>query len=100
MECNLRCKHCNCLVLTPNTGTKLSDHIDYLPLTENKDEKTEFKDWLQIADIFDFANVGFTRTVDSNIKYLTCADCERGPIGVQYLDKQQILVAVETLKAG
>ena len=67
-------------------------------MTDNKDDKKEFTNWLLIADMFDFYNVGFTRTVDSNVKYLTCADCERGPVGVQYLDKGLILVAVDTLK--
>lgn len=99
MDKKLRCTHCKCLVLCKNTGQLLTDCSDSLPLSENKDEKTEFTSWLKIADIFDFANVGFTKTVDANIKYLTCADCEKGPIGVQYLDKNMILVAVETLLA-
>ena len=32
--------------------------------------------------MFDFDNVGFSKTVD-DCKFLTCADCEIGPIGYQ-----------------
>ena len=99
MDCCLRCPHCNSLVLLKNTGT-LTDRVDSLPMSDSKEEQKEFTRWLKIADIFDFANVGFTKTVDANVKYLTCADCERGPLGVQYLDKQEIWVAVDTLKEG
>ena len=35
--------------------------------------------WL-VTDMFDFENVGFSKNVD-DIKYLICADCERGPVG-------------------
>ena len=31
--------------------------------------------------MFDFDNVGFSRTVEDGVKYLVCADCEMGPIG-------------------
>lgn len=33
-----------------------------------------------VDDIYTFENVGFSHTVGNN-KYLTCADCEAGPIG-------------------
>lgn len=33
-----------------------------------------------VKDMFTFQNVGFSNTVGNN-KYLTCADCEAGPIG-------------------
>lgn len=36
--------------------------------------------WL-VEDMFLFENVGFSKTVDQRVKYLICADCERGPIG-------------------
>jgi hypothetical protein len=34
-----------------------------------------------VEDMFDFENVGFTKPVEDGVKYLICADCERGPIG-------------------
>lgn len=33
-----------------------------------------------VNDMFTFQNVGFSNTVE-NTKYLTCADCDAGPIG-------------------
>lgn len=33
-----------------------------------------------VNDMYTFENVGFSHTVGNN-KYLTCADCEAGPIG-------------------
>ena len=38
--------------------------------------------WYRVDDMFDFDNVGFSKTVD-DCKFLTCADCEIGPIGYQ-----------------
>lgn len=35
--------------------------------------------WI-VNDMYTFENVGFSHTVGNN-KYLTCADCEAGPIG-------------------
>ena len=34
----------------------------------------------RVEDMFDFDNVGFTNTVGTT-KYLSCADCDVGPIG-------------------
>lgn len=36
--------------------------------------------WL-LTDMFHFENVGFSKTIEEKVKYLICADCERGPIG-------------------
>ena len=35
--------------------------------------------WL-VEDINNFENIGVSFKVD-NVKYLACADCERGPVG-------------------
>lgn len=45
--------------------------------------------WL-ITDIFNFDNVGVSHEVvrdGVSVKYLTCADCEMGPIGFYSIDK-------------
>jgi len=41
--------------------------------------------WI-VADQFDFENVGVSRPVTSNgsYRYLLCADCDLGPIGIRY----------------
>jgi hypothetical protein len=41
--------------------------------------------WL-LTDVFAFENIGFSKTVHETIKFLSCADCEVGPIGFQELN--------------
>lgn len=38
------------------------------------------KEFYHVKDMFIFENIGFSHQVD-NCKYLTCADCEAGPLG-------------------
>ncbi|KAI7872091.1 Mss4 protein-domain-containing protein [Spinellus fusiger] len=49
----------------------------------------------RLGDMMEFENIGFSKTVGS-IKYLSCADCDIGPLG--YHDKnepiQEYLVSV------
>ena len=47
--------------------------------------------------MFDFDNVGFSKTVD-DCKFLTCADCEIGPIGYQDLKTSKCYVALCRVK--
>lgn len=37
-----------------------------------------------------FENVGFSRDAADGKKYLLCADCELGPIGIQTLDGDKV----------
>lgn len=43
-------------------------------------DKENLNQFWMVADKYGFENVGFSNTV-SGLKYLTCADCEIGPIG-------------------
>jgi hypothetical protein len=49
--------------------------------------------------MYEFDNLGFSNTVGS-VKYLTCADCEIGPIGWHSLDTKKSYVAVGRVKHG
>jgi len=93
---------CKSIVLKPNTGT-LVQREDALPMA---DGETTFSSWVHVKDHMDFWNVGFLRdrseVADGQTrtkKYLICADCEYGPIGVQYIAEPgaPIYVAVDTL---
>ena len=54
--------------------------------------------WL-VRDMFHFENLGFSKTVDGKVKYLICADCERGPIGWHSLDNRtEFLIAAERVQ--
>lgn len=46
-----------------------------------------------VNDMYTFENVGFSNTVE-NTKYLTCADCEAGPIGYHDLTTKKSYVAL------
>ena len=47
--------------------------------------------------MFDFDNVGFSNTVGQT-KFLTCADCEIGPIGWHSLETKKSYVALKRVK--
>ena len=43
-------------------------------------EEEVIKDYWVVEDMYSFENVGFSNSV-AGVKYLSCADCEVGPIG-------------------
>eukprot|EP00127_Corallochytrium_limacisporum_P001424 Clim_evm46s55 gene=Clim_evmTU46s55 len=95
----LYCLHCPSRILRPNMASEASQSIALPKMTAKKKadntysvETDDITEWWQVPGIFDFENVGFAHTVD-NKKYLACADCEMGPIGVHLLDSNTILVA-------
>lgn len=74
-----------------------------LPLmTQKKAEVTtengeHLKDFWVVDDMFTFENIGFTHTVN-DIKYLSCADCERGPVGYHLLSTKKSYLALARVK--
>jgi hypothetical protein len=47
------------------------------PIKQDQDQPTHY--WT-IDDMMKFENIGFCKTVDG-IKFLSCADCDLGPLG-------------------
>lgn len=47
--------------------------------------------------MFTFQNVGFTNTVGEN-KYLTCADCDAGPIGYYNIPSKKSYIALSRVQ--
>ncbi|KAI8339168.1 Mss4-like protein, partial [Chlamydoabsidia padenii] len=80
---------CQCVILRKNTavlierdGSKLSLPETSLPVgssVDQENDKDETHFWC-LSDMMDFDNVGFSKTIGT-IKYLSCADCDIGPIG-------------------
>ncbi|KAI8088080.1 Mss4-like protein [Gilbertella persicaria] len=76
---------CQCVILRKNAatlverdGSKLSLPASSLPANSIlTDDDTHF--W-HVSNMMDFENVGFSTTIGT-IKYLSCADCDLGPIG-------------------
>ncbi|KAL6740795.1 hypothetical protein Aduo_014115 [Ancylostoma duodenale] len=87
-EQRLVCGICGSVVLLAGAG-RWSDREELLPLCrQQKDvatQKETVSGFWTVRNMYDFENVGFTNSVDG-MKYLTCADCEYGPIG--FLDTE------------
>ncbi|XP_066262458.1 guanine nucleotide exchange factor MSS4 homolog [Euwallacea similis] len=95
---SIKCKFCSSVILTPVTASFTS--IEYkLPLIkQTKDhganpETESMSSFWAVKDIYTFYNVGFSNTV-GNTKYLTCADCEAGPIGYHDIPSKISYVAL------
>ncbi|CAF0860873.1 unnamed protein product [Didymodactylos carnosus] len=92
------CLYCEDIILRPKTAKYEQKHI-LLPQMDMKKTSTPSSNgnsipinvndhlcdsvaycWL-VNDMFTFENVGFSKTVNNNVKYLMCSNCERGPIG-------------------
>ena len=59
----------------------------HIPVTAIDDERAEpgtevLMDHWAVSDQFDFENVGVSKAIDVNFRYLICADCDAGPIGI------------------
>ncbi|CAJ0601502.1 unnamed protein product [Cylicocyclus nassatus] len=87
-EQRLVCSICGSVVLLAGAG-RWSDRVEILPLCrQQKDvatQKEKVTGFWTVRNMYDFENVGFTNSVDG-MKYLTCADCEYGPIGFLDVD--------------
>ncbi|KAH1007284.1 guanine nucleotide exchange factor MSS4 homolog [Dendroctonus ponderosae] len=101
---SVKCKFCSSVILTPATAAIMNvEHS--LPLIrqtktteENPDTETTSVFWA-VKDMFTFQNVGFSNTV-GNTKYLTCADCEAGPIGFHDIPTKMSFVALSRVSHG
>ncbi|CEP01268.1 Mss4-like protein [Plasmodiophora brassicae] len=94
----LSCRHCQCSIVPPGAATrscrKITAHVPVVDddqgarvIAEELDEH-----WL-IAQQFDFDNVGVSRPIEaSGFRYLICAECDRGPIGIKYENESHFYV--------
>ncbi|GJQ76442.1 hypothetical protein Trydic_g2155 [Trypoxylus dichotomus] len=94
---SVTCKYCTSVILTPSSASISYFEFD-LPLMSQKkndgniETETVSIFWI-VNDMFTFQNVGFSHTM-GNKKYLTCADCEAGPIGYHDLSENKSYVAL------
>ncbi|XP_012146816.1 RAB interacting factor STRAT isoform X2 [Megachile rotundata] len=61
------------------------------------DQQESITDYWLVDDIYTFENIGVSHTVD-NVKYLACADCERGPVGWHDLSTKKSYIALSRVK--
>ncbi|XP_057657071.1 guanine nucleotide exchange factor MSS4 homolog isoform X2 [Diorhabda carinulata] len=93
---NIRCKYCNSVILTPQSANFSSFELPLMKQSKNTERDPETEPvslFWSVNDMFTFQNVGFSNTVGI-IKYLTCADCEAGPIGYHDLSNKKSFVAL------
>ena len=75
------CLRCKSKILPPNMGTyeEIQCKLECIEKDRQGEEET-VTEFFRVEDMFDFDNLGFTNTV-GNMKYLSCADCDLGPLG-------------------
>ncbi|KAI8393660.1 Mss4-like protein [Radiomyces spectabilis] len=80
--------NCNCMIFRANTATWVERDGSKLSLPDNvlpdnvgplADDANEIHFW-RVTNMMDFENVGFSKAVGP-VKYLSCADCDIGPLG-------------------
>jgi len=79
LNCQIRCPMCPSKIL-PIKSAKLVEFSKKLPAFTTDLDEDEINLWWSVDDMFTFDNIGFSKSKDG-IKYLTCADCEVGPLG-------------------
>ena len=75
------CVRCQSKILPPGLGTfqEIECQLDCFQ-KGREGEKETLREFFRVDDMFDFDNLGFTNTVE-NKKFLSCADCDLGPLG-------------------
>ena len=90
------CLRCGSKILPPGMGTYMETECELDCIEKDREgEKETVKEFFRVDDMFDFDNLGFTNTV-GGMKYLSCADCDLGPLGYHDLSTKlrQILMAI------
>lgn len=95
------CTFCPSKIL--NSGAATFVNIEFsLPemLCKKGSEGTSremISDCWMVEEINSFENIGVSHTVE-NVKYLACADCERGPVGWHDLSTYKSYIALSRVK--
>ncbi|KAI4497508.1 hypothetical protein M0802_007519 [Mischocyttarus mexicanus] len=97
----LFCTFCPSKILNADTATFVTmefalPHIHSKGEDVGNQEETITEYWY-IEDMFAFENIAVSHAV-GNIKYLACADCERGPVGWQDLATKKSYIALSRVK--
>ncbi|KAG2189744.1 hypothetical protein INT46_004805 [Mucor plumbeus] len=95
-------ENCKCVILRKNAATLVERDGSKLALPESTlsvnsllDDDTHF--W-HVGNMMDFENVGFSTTVGTT-KYLSCADCDLGPIGYHDTsDPKEFVISIKRAK--
>jgi len=93
-KCQLVCVRCKSKILPPDTGTFEEKEFELESFEKDSaGVKETVKNFFRVEDMFMFDNLGFTNTVNTT-KFLSCADCDLGPIGFHDLNTRISYVAL------
>ncbi|KAL3288458.1 hypothetical protein HHI36_002903 [Cryptolaemus montrouzieri] len=98
----IKCTYCDSVILAPDSACFVKIESELPLMQQNKTnaiilEKELISSYWSVPDMYTFQNVGFSNTVGST-KYLTCADCEAGPIGYHDLGNGRSYVALARVR--
>ncbi|XP_047540243.1 guanine nucleotide exchange factor MSS4 homolog [Vanessa atalanta] len=94
----VKCKFCGSKILDKKSGKYMKQEKD-LPLMQQDTRKDagiqneKVNEFYHVENMYTFENIGFTHTVD-NYKYLSCADCDAGPVGYYDMNTKHSYVAL------
>ena len=95
------CRFCDTKIFLADAGTYVQKDLELHTLGGAKDDPSKdalSHHWLLTSQMH-FENVGVTRSVDPAYRYLTCASCDRGPIGINFMaDLGKFYVAHDRVK--
>merc|ERR1711977_558375 len=92
----MRCLNCNCRIISANKAKLVEEAEKVRDMGGTEEELHWF--W-KVNDMFDYDNIGFCRAgADVPYKYITCADCEQEPLGIQYLNQKFSLLSHKKVK--
>eukprot|EP01094_Clydonella_sp_ATCC50884_P026340 TRINITY_DN7194_c0_g1_i1.p1 TRINITY_DN7194_c0_g1~~TRINITY_DN7194_c0_g1_i1.p1 ORF type:complete len:150 (-),score=51.74 TRINITY_DN7194_c0_g1_i1:112-561(-) len=82
------CSVCGCTILLPQHASLLKRQL-CLPTSKKNEEgiEEELGSFWWVKNMMHFENIAFSKTVGQK-KFLTCAECELGIVGVQLLDEE------------
>jgi hypothetical protein len=98
---NFVCVVCDCLILKKDVAAHVENEEKFeLPIFLNSLNIPQGF-WI-VKDPFDFENIAFSKIVN-NVKYLSCADCNSGPLGFYAEGKEnnnKIYLADDRIKSN
>ncbi|XP_048001127.1 guanine nucleotide exchange factor MSS4 homolog [Leguminivora glycinivorella] len=99
---NVKCKFCSSKILDKKSANYITQEMA-LPLMQQDNNRKEgeiqnetVSEFYHVENMYTFENIGFTHTVD-NYKYLSCADCDAGPVGYYDMNTKQSYVALSRI---
>ncbi|XP_003746050.1 guanine nucleotide exchange factor MSS4 homolog [Galendromus occidentalis] len=94
----IQCPHCSSRILCEQTGAYLKQEMQ-VPKPDCVEETFEtLEEFWKVESLMTFENIGMTKPSPSGVRYLTCCDCERGPLGIFDSPNDTAFVAIARVK--